>query len=119
MNREMKFKAVKNGKIIGQVAVWNIGNLVSVVGDATNFFIADELLQYTGLTDKKGVELYENDIVRVLGGEEHQGYRELDIIGIIIFSSCSFNIKDKNNIHYSFDYTPIDEIEKIGNIYQQ
>jgi hypothetical protein len=56
-----------------------------------------------------------NNLIRLLYECEGGHKLVLDIIGMIIFSSCAFNIKDKNDIYYSFGYTPIDEIEKIGN----
>lgn len=75
--------------------------------------------QYIGMTDIKEVEIYEGDIVRILGGEEHQGYRELNEIGVITYSqSGSFDVVNDKKVHYSFGYCPIDEINFIGNIHE-
>lgn len=70
-----------------------------------------ELMQYTGLKDKNGKEIYEGDIVR--GNDSYDDGRE--IFGVVDFQDCSFVIKNDCATHYRWmDYT----IEVIGNIYE-
>ena len=73
------------------------------------------LEQYTEIKDKNLKEIYEGDIVRILGGEEHQGMREYDITGIVKFSHGSFCVV-KDEVHY--DFGSFDSLEVIGNIHE-
>ncbi len=89
-----------------------------------------ELMQFTGLQDKKGVDIYEGDIIKgIHSGEFVNGrYRDrngninTDIAkGIITFRRGAFHIKYESN--ESTIYIPIVVLierfsEVIGNIYE-
>ena len=78
------------------------------------------LLQFTGLCDKNGTEIYEGDIVTdiYINGEYYTGNHEVAFIG------SSFCIIIKRGINNRHDYIPcldeawLERIEVIGNIYE-
>jgi len=122
--REIKFRAWnKIFKVMGDVSVleWYKNSSIfayirannSVSGFQTDATTVDEivLMQYTGLKDKNGEEIYEGDILKVIVGNKYE-YME------VYFKDGCFGWGKEHNGIYSFDPLDLEDIEVIGNIYE-
>lgn len=68
------------------------------------------LMQYTGLKDKNGQEIYEGDIIRF-----YDSLVSSFLVGVVDFKDGSFVIVSDGATHYRWmDY----DLEVIGNIYE-
>lgn len=72
-------------------------------------------LNYIGLDDKNGDHIFEGFILRV---KFKQGEQKYTIIGVVEFENCGFVLTDLNNVMYDMSAFTPDEIEIIGNIFQ-
>lgn len=127
MSREIKFRAWdKTFNKMVEVTDLNLDNrsLIGYMGDrlVSCKFDDCELMQYTGLKDKNGVEIHKGDIC-IMRGEEPMYNEQIStdydwkLSGVIKFLdfACWLVRKDGTDIFLGEEF---DEIEVIGNIYE-
>lgn len=137
--REIKVRVWADGKLYsppdyffeiefwehGSVKIWKDNRKDGDKTELMDVFHLDEvtLIQYTGLKDKNGVEIFEGDIV---GGDYHVDDSTMGkVIGVVEYNSMAFGfVGKKSDGSRWFDtittpgYSEVNDIEVIGNIYE-
>lgn len=122
--RDIKFRAWN--KILNRMDNWydlvdkNLRNIF-IMKDHNGY----ELMQYTGLHDKNGKEIYEGDIVKIHKHSYDYGLKQ-DEIGQIKFIDGAFGFyREKTKNEYYFNdlatengYGELDYYEVIGNVWE-
>lgn len=80
--------------------------------DSENF----ELMQYTGLKDKNGKEIYEGDVIKLIYFRD--GRRRETGKVVFLNHQASFGIIDRDGNEYPLYRNTAEQIEIIGNIYE-
>lgn len=121
MNREIKFRAwhkdlkkmFKIGQITLEEGTWNFEpNDRDFIGMSIPYQPSFVLMQYTGLHDKNGKEIYEGDIVRIIVNNN------IEKICRVEFKNGIFGVMfSKNKDLTAFPHFCNTTFEVIGNIY--
>jgi len=111
MSREIKFRAwdKNNNKMVYSGKKYTNGGLL-------DWFEDEDLMQYTGLKDKNGKEIYEGDIVK-----DKKNHPRMKLV--VKYEGVGFSIKDIKNgdcqiLFYNSSCRKQENIEIIGNIYE-
>ena len=104
MNREIKFRAWDGNKMVVPCSI-EFESSAYGLGQLSEKYT--QLMQYTGLKDKNGVEIYEGDLATDAHNEHYE----------VVFSDASFAVVHEGNVIEPLNDVA-SEIEIIGNIYE-
>lgn len=126
MNREILFKAKRkdNGEWVEGLPGYDINGKITEIEVYKKVFDCriyeidpNTLCQFTGLTDKNGRKIWENDIIKTsqygVDNGDGRNFSGFDIFSIS-FSECSFCLMNKWR---RFNLRPNRDMEAIGNIF--
>jgi uncharacterized phage protein (TIGR01671 family) len=116
--REIKFRAWdKNHNRMVYPGVVVPAQGVYTDGDLVNNFEDEELMQYTGIKDKNGKEIYVGDILRYVEGDQ-----SLSVIkwleGDLCYDLVDLPSNSPHTGHNGIDGIRCSSYEVIGNIYE-
>jgi uncharacterized phage protein (TIGR01671 family) len=129
--REIKFRAwdkrlrpdTGKGKMYQVTALLSYGvDVDEAIDEDGNITLYDtyELMQYTGLKDKNGNEIYEGDILQ--DRYEIKGKPEIDTGRIDFINGCTcltyFDLDEDGQRQYFPAYNGLEHYEVIGNLYE-
>lgn len=132
--REIKFRCWYNNQMNKVQDISFRNKTINLFGADIIKFEDGVLMQYTGLKDKNGLEIYEGDIIKTYANYGYgKNTKQVEVISEVIYkvdgektmgglnsnSFSGFKTKQLNNQEYTnVDWSMFFQCEVIGNIYE-